>query len=100
MHTYFFDCNFAPMRKVILQGIEHQSYKSVWDYQESLLQQKIKAKQTGSASPDYLLFVEHDPVYTLGKNGKENNLLINQKALEEKGIEFYHINRGGDITFH
>jgi len=88
------------MRKVILQGIEHQSYKSIWDYQESLLQQKIKAKQTGSTSPDYLLLVEHGPVYTLGKNGKENNLLINQQLLEQKGIEFYHINRGGDITFH
>jgi lipoyl(octanoyl) transferase len=88
------------MHEVILQDLGHQPYKEVWDYQESLLQQKIKAKQQQEAKPDYLLFVEHNPVYTLGKNGKEKNLLINQKSLEEKGIEFYHINRGGDITFH
>ena len=88
------------MREVILQDLSRQSYKQTWDYQEELLQQKIKAKQSNKAEPDYLLFVEHDPVYTLGKNGKEKNLLINRKSLEEKGIEFYHINRGGDITFH
>jgi len=88
------------MREIILQDLGHQSYKQIWDYQEELLQQKIKAKQSNKSEPDYLLFVEHDPVYTLGKNGKEKNLLINQKSLVEKGIEFYHINRGGDITFH
>src|SRR4249919_355337 len=88
------------MREIILQDLGNQSYKLVWDYQETLLQQKIKAKQSGKIEADYLLFVEHNPVYTLGKNGKEKNLLINQKSLEEKGIEFYHINRGGDITFH
>ncbi len=88
------------MREVILQDLGRQSYKRIWDYQEELLQQKIKAKQSNKSEPDYLLFVEHDPVYTLGKNGKEKNLLINQQSLEEKGIEFYHINRGGDITFH
>jgi len=88
------------MREIILQDLGHQSYKQIWDYQEELLQQKIKAKQLNKSEPDYLLFVEHDPVYTLGKNGKEKNLLINQQSLEQKGIEFYHINRGGDITFH
>ena len=88
------------MREIILQDLGHRSYKQIWDYQEELLQQKIKAKQSNKSEPDYLLFVEHNPVYTLGKNGKEKNLLINQKSLEEKGIEFYHINRGGDITFH
>ncbi len=88
------------MHEIILQDLGHQSYKQVWDYQEELLQQKIKAKQSNEIKPDYLLFVEHNPVYTLGKNGKEKNLLINQKLLEEKGIEFFHINRGGDITFH
>jgi len=88
------------MRTIILQEIAHQSYKTVWDYQEGLLQQKIKAKQSGQTEPGHLLFVEHAPVYTLGKNGKQNNLLINQQLLAQKGIEFYHINRGGDITFH
>src|ERR1044072_2291299 len=88
------------MREVILQDLGSVAYKTAWDYQETLLQQKIKAKQQNSVESDYLLFVEHNPVYTLGKNGKEKHLLINQKSLEEKGIEFYHINRGGDITFH
>jgi lipoyl(octanoyl) transferase len=88
------------MRKIILQDLGLEPYKAVWDYQELLLQQKIKAKQTNNTKPDYLLFVEHNPVYTLGKNGKEKNLLINEQSLLEKGIEFYHINRGGDITFH
>ena len=88
------------MREIILQDLGHQSYKTVWDYQEELLQQKIKAKQSNETKPDYLLFVEHNPVYTLGKNGEEKNLLINQQLLQEKGIEYFHINRGGDITFH
>jgi lipoyl(octanoyl) transferase len=88
------------MHEIVLQDLGVQPYIKVWDYQEALLQQKIKAKQTSAIEPDYLLFVEHPPVYTLGKNGKEKNLLINEYMLKEKGIEYYHINRGGDITFH
>jgi lipoyl(octanoyl) transferase len=88
------------MHEVILQDLGCRSYEPVWNYQEELLQEKIKAKRSNSNIPDYLLFVEHNPVYTLGKNGKEKNLLINKDLLEQKGIEFYHINRGGDITFH
>jgi len=64
------------------------------------LQKKIRARQGSATEPDYLLFVEHSPVYTLGKNGKEKNLLVTEHMLKEKGIEYYHINRGGDITFH
>jgi lipoyl(octanoyl) transferase len=88
------------MREVVLQDLGIQPYKQVWNYQEELLQQKIKAKRSNESKHDYLLFVEHPPVYTLGKNGKEKNLLINEADLIRKGIEFYHINRGGDITFH
>src|SRR6516225_109609 len=88
------------MHEIILEDLGYQSYKQTWNHQELLLQRKVKAKQSNESAPDYLLFVEHDPVYTLGKNGKEKNLLINQQSLHEKGIEFYHINRGGDITFH
>ena len=88
------------MREIVLQDLGTRPYKQVWDYQEGLLQRKIKAKQSGMQEADYLLFVEHPPVYTLGKNGKENNLLINENELAKKGIEYYHINRGGDITFH
>jgi lipoyl(octanoyl) transferase len=88
------------MHKIVLQDLGIRQYKQVWDYQENLLQQKIKAKQNGISKDDYLLFVEHLPVYTLGKNGKEKNLLINEETLSKKGIEYFHINRGGDITFH
>lgn len=88
------------MREIVLQDLGMKPYKEVWDYQEHLLQQKVKAKQTSTEKKDFLLFVEHNPVYTLGKNGKQKNLLINESALAEKGIEYYHINRGGDITFH
>lgn len=88
------------MQEIVLQDLGVKPYKQVWDYQENLLQQKIKAKQTSKQQTDYLLFVEHLPVYTLGKNGKEKNLLINERSLAEKGIEYFHINRGGDITFH
>jgi lipoyl(octanoyl) transferase len=49
---------------------------------------------------NYLLFVEHPPVYTLGKSGNEDNILMSQQDLKINGIEFFHINRGGDITFH
>ena len=88
------------MHEIVLQDLGIRPYKQVWAYQEELLQRKIKAKQSNESVPDYLLFVEHPPVYTLGKNGKENNLLINEHELTKKGIEYYHINRGGDITFH
>ncbi|MBS1748241.1 MAG: lipoyl(octanoyl) transferase LipB [Bacteroidetes bacterium] len=88
------------MQEIILQDLGHRSYKPVWDYQENLLKQKIDAKRIGSSLPDYLLLVEHDPVYTLGKNGKATNLLITEHLLAQKEIEYFHINRGGDITFH
>lgn len=88
------------MREIILQDLGRRPYKQTWDYQEELLQQKIKAKQENLNQLDYLLFVEHNPVYTLGKNGKEKNLLINDQMLAARGIEYFHINRGGDITFH
>ncbi len=88
------------MHKIVLQDLGVKHYKEVWDYQEHLLQQKIKAKQSNIIKDDYLLFAEHNPVYTLGKNGKEVNLLVNKDFLADKGIEYFHINRGGDITFH
>ncbi|MDX9905939.1 MAG: lipoyl(octanoyl) transferase LipB [Bacteroidales bacterium] len=76
-------------------------YRQVWDYQEKLFGGLMKKKLAGEKSfPGHLLFCEHPPVYTLGKSGKKENLLLNEQMLERQGIEFYHINRGGDITFH
>ncbi len=89
-------------------GLRH--YKEVWDLQEVLLKQNVEAKSEKATTSDFksylnpttnhLLFVEHYPVYTLGKSGHESNVLINEDQRKEKGIEYYHINRGGDITFH
>ena len=55
---------------------------------------------TDLPTTNYLLLVEHPHVYTLGKSGDETNLLINEKALQEKDATYYKINRGGDITYH
>lgn len=85
-------------------------YKQAWELQESLLQEglKIKGEARGRGITDpfqlptssYLLFVEHPPVYTLGKSGSMENVLISEEDRASKGIEFYPTNRGGDITFH
>ena len=83
-------------------------YKEAWDYQEKLFKEivdlKIENRKRGEGkqivTPNYLLFCEHPPVFTLGKSGLEQHLLLNESALEEKGIQYYKINRGGDITFH
>jgi len=82
-------------------------YRDAWDYQEKLLQQNIAAKSTYAEAPagraetrNHLLFVEHPPVYTLGKSGREENVLIGEAERQGKGISFYKTNRGGDITFH
>lgn len=98
------------MQEVIFQDLGHKSYKEVWDYQELLLKQNVDLKQAAFTSPQsdvkqvdtqhHLLFVEHSPVYTLGKSGKEEHVLISEAERAEKGIEYFHINRGGDITFH
>jgi lipoyl(octanoyl) transferase len=86
-------------------------YKTAWDYQEELLKKNLAVKATRyhmeePVSPfdietrHYLLFVEHTPVYTLGKSGKMEHVLINEEQRAGKGIEFFQTNRGGDITFH
>ncbi|QEE48123.1 lipoyl(octanoyl) transferase LipB [Flavobacterium alkalisoli] len=83
-----------------------KDYKEVWDFQESLfsgiLDVKIKNRreERNDDTPNYLLFTQHPHVYTLGKSGDIENLLLNEKQLESKGATFYKINRGGDITYH
>lgn len=83
-------------------------YKKAWDLQMELFEEikdiKLKNRdlhtENQRPTPNYLLFCEHNPVYTLGKSGFIENLLLNNQQLIAEGIEFYHINRGGDITFH
>ena len=103
--------------KVIYQDLGHIRYQAAWDYQFELLKKVIDTKraikeQDPSVNElifkekliknqtNYLLFCEHHPVYTLGKSGSLDNLLLNETQLAEQDIEFFKINRGGDITYH
>lgn len=92
--------------KIQLQDLGNRDYKSTWEYQEELfkdivdLKIKNRREELDLPTPNYLLFVEHPHVYTLGKSGDLENLLLNEKQLEAKGAAFYKINRGGDITYH
>jgi lipoyl(octanoyl) transferase len=93
-------------KKIQLQDLGNRDYKSTWEYQEKLFQDVVDLKiknrreELELPTPNYLLFVEHPHVYTLGKSGDLENLLLNEKQLEAKGATFYKINRGGDITYH
>ena len=84
----------------ILEDLGSTDYKKCWDYQEVLFSKNVELKSkenTRNNTQSYLLFTEHQPVYTLGKSGNYDNLIVNEKLL---GADFYKINRGGDITFH
>ncbi|MFY0630507.1 MAG: lipoyl(octanoyl) transferase LipB [Flavobacteriaceae bacterium] len=93
-------------KKITIQDLGVSDYKEVWDYQTSLLDSiihvKRKNRSTGNATAteNYFLFVEHPHVYTLGKSGDLNNLLLNEEQLSKKNATYYKINRGGDITYH
>ena len=90
--------------KIIDLGLK--DYKETWDYQEELFQSILdikvanRRKEEEHETPNYLLFVEHPHVYTLGKSGDFSNMLLDEQQLKEKGATFYKINRGGDITYH
>ncbi len=95
------------MNKFIrIQEIGTKDYKDTWEYQEKLFKEiidiKIKNRRENKSieTPNYFLFVEHPHVYTLGKSGDINNLLISEQKLSEIGATFYKNNRGGDITYH
>lgn len=98
--------NKSMNRKVSVKYLGLVDYKKAWDYQESLFNNVVEAKQANRErkekrpTPNYLLFCQHPHVYTLGKSGKDSNLLISKDFLKSKGASIYHINRGGDITYH
>ncbi|SPZ87554.1 Octanoyltransferase [Sphingobacterium multivorum] len=81
-------------------------YQEAWDRQESIFKGVLDIKHdnrvnaTAANTPNYLIFTAHPHVYTLGKSGHEEYLLLDEKGLEEKEAKFYKINRGGDITYH
>ncbi len=93
-------------KEISIENLGKKDYKGTWDYQEQLfkeiLELKIKNRRenTNLKTPNYLLFVEHPHVYTLGKSGDIKNLLISEPELEKKQATYYKINRGGDITYH
>lgn len=117
-------------QQVLFEDLGPMPYKKAWDYQESLLQQNLEIKRSLRVLADrpepivissesseshhspftihhsplatrhHLLFVEHPPVYTLGKSGDVKNILISEEERIAKGVEYFPTNRGGDITFH
>lgn len=98
------------MESVKFQDLGLISYRDAWAYQEERLkelvdrklQNRTRQKEGCTLLPQmhYLLFCEHPPVYTLGKSGSVDNLLLNEAQLTAEGFEFFKINRGGDITYH
>jgi lipoyl(octanoyl) transferase len=114
------------MQEVLFKDLGQMPYKQAWDYQEELLQKNVATKahlrnlqeeltaqssnqkavdpvetlEHSLSTDHHLLFVEHPPVYTLGKSGNAGNVLLSEENLKARGIEYFHTNRGGDITFH
>ena len=104
-------------QQIIFEDLGIIRYKAAWDYQDEKVNHNLKIKsalrELGNDDPEnnqdagkkldttnYLLFCEHPPVYTLGKSGHAENVLLSMDELEKKNIEFFRTNRGGDITFH
>ncbi len=90
-------------KKIIFQDLGLVDYKKAWDYQEKLFNKVLDEKShkdSEETTDNYLLFCEHPHVYTLGKSGAVNNLLINDEFLQKINATFYKIDRGGDITYH
>ena len=94
------------MKEILFEDLGTKDYKETWDYQEELFDAIIQIKRKNRKedleieTPNHFLFVEHPHVYTLGKSGDLNNLLLNESQLKQKGISYHKINRGGDITYH
>lgn len=96
----------SPLPTVKYQELTNISYKDAWEYQGQIMIELVKKKRSDAdkvvkvPSVHSLIFCEHSPVFTLGKSGKQDHLLLNSQELEQSNIEFFKINRGGDITYH
>lgn len=93
--------------KVIFKDLGLVDYKEAWDYQTKLFDETIVIKMANrrdeknqKLTDNYLIFCEHPHVFTLGKSGSENHLLLNENSLKARNANYYKINRGGDITYH
>jgi len=96
-------------QKVVFEDLGIRSYQPTWDYQEALLLKNTQIKWAArqkeedigkTATEHRFLLVEHPPVFTLGKSGKSAHILVTEQQLQKLGIEFFQINRGGDVTYH
>lgn len=98
--------NYVKNKKIEFEDLGIMEYGSCYSYQEKLMNSIIEQKkhnktlETLQSTSNFLLFVEHPHVYTLGKSGNENNMLINQDKLEKIQASYFKTNRGGDITYH
>lgn len=96
------------MTRVNFQDLGLIDYKDCWDFQEKLfsetVQLKIDNRKKGEAdqanTQNHLIFCEHPHVYTMGKTGSVDHLLLNEDELNDRGLDYYKINRGGDVTYH
>ncbi|MDF7817456.1 lipoyl(octanoyl) transferase LipB [Runella sp. MFBS21] len=100
--------NILTAHKVHFEDLGLIDYQQAWDYQEKLLAENVAIKSQNRQLPldsqkstaNYLLFCQHPHVYTLGKSGHLENLLLTETQLQDVGATFHKINRGGDITYH
>ena len=100
--------NLVPNKQTQFIDLGLIDYQQAWDYQTELFNGILEIKKSNrdkpqeeqQATPNYLLFCEHPHVFTLGKSGEEKNLLIKKEELASVSATYYHINRGGDITYH
>ena len=86
--------------KTITTDWELIPYSEAWSRQTEWFDALVHAKQNGESYENRIIFCEHPHVYTLGRSGKENNMLLGEEQLETIGATLYHIDRGGDITYH
>ena len=99
------------MKEVLYKDLGRMGYLECWEKQRTMFDGMLQRKRTGLACDDVaspervgtagvIYLVEHNPVYTLGKSGKSENMLVSEPYLRSIGAEFYHIDRGGDVTYH
>ena len=93
-------------KKILVKDIGKLSFSDAWQYQEkifkNIIDQKVQNRSLNEKieTKNFLILTEHNHVYTIGKSGDISNLLIDKKELIKREIEFFKINRGGDITYH
>ena len=98
--------SLSKTKNIIVKNLGFINYSDCYEYQKKIQNEIIQIKLNNrknkikQKTPNYLLFVEHNHVYTLGNSGDNSNLLFDKTMLEKKGIDFHKTNRGGDITYH